>query len=78
MAGVGELIGGRSPKTAKRFIAEAGVATFNIRGRRFVKTSDVEAAIEARRIVASPKSQPSSLKEMLDAISDKVVKRRAS
>jgi hypothetical protein len=76
MNAAGREFFGRSAKTAKRIVSDLGVETFLIRGRLYVRRSDVEAAIESRRILAPSQPQPASLKTMLDKISADVLARR--
>jgi hypothetical protein len=74
---VGEqLLCARSSKTAQRFGKKHGLAVFLINGRRHFRRADVLAAIESSRVVITPTPAPSSLKSMLNRISDDVLSRR--
>jgi hypothetical protein len=65
---------GASTKTVKRFLHKHNVTIYRLGGTPFVKTADIDTAIAACAV--EPKSHPkapTSLKELLDRISEQVL-----
>ena len=77
-AAIGAALSGRSPRTGRRFREqEWDGAVYIVAGRKYIKESDFNAFLEARKLEPA-KSQPINMKNLLRSISDGVLQKRRS
>jgi hypothetical protein len=73
---IGKFLAGKSARTGRRFLKEWPGQVFTIRGHRYIRQSDLEEWVNAQSIERTPRRQPTSIKSMLDQISDQVLAKR--
>jgi hypothetical protein len=73
---IGQRLSGKSPRTGRRFIDEGHISVYLVRGKRYVRESELDQWLELQKIEVEPAPNVTGLKGMLQAISEKVLRER--